>query len=646
MAAEQKMHNHVTPPAAASRAASTHVLDLTSWCVKSGSVQLPQALLGKFEVGKLIAQSDGGELELEVVAPRTLTGLDGLFAVCGLRANDRLAFSFQDGVLYLTAQKRERQREGVASRAAQRPAQRAEGADAPQADERRSDGVPGSNTPRRRASDWADAVDRQVAQAAARKEQGVDAGPASDRFAGPVGEPVPGPGAAGARARAEQQKPAGHAGKAKGAVTKVRIEGGVPMHAGSGQARPKERWSAHNVWARRENAHWHSLDIVQAADPSEREIDPDFPDTVVRALRRGPNGTLQPEPLQVPAATPEAEREAATGAAWMTMHSAPRQAAERRQARHEGPREVIRSASPVPETRVAPRPLGQLEWEAGPEGRSTAWAERPAYVRAGEAPRTEAPAAGRGEDVAHDHEAAAEPGPGLTEATSPAKPPQRGMMSRLGLRLGIGRERHGATGGSAPRGADVEAFTFVPSAQRAHAPRRSGTQDNLLASTASSAPVDAPRRSEPAQQRGVQARADMAHSAGPGLAPQRPDPVPTRAPEASTSAVATASAVQHALLDHDVLGRQQTKREDPVKRSLAAVAPAPTATVEDDLAFLEGYLMQPGTPAIVRSLDLAEKLGMSPERAARAMDRLAEDRDRFTKIREGAYMVRHRGARA
>lgn len=58
------------------------------------------------------------------------------------------------------------------------------------------------------------------------------------------------------------------------------------------------------------------------------------------------------------------------------------------------------------------------------------------------------------------------------------------------------------------------------------------------------------------------------------------------------------------------------------------------------MAFIEGYLLRPGTPAIVRSIDLAERLGMSPERAARAMERLSEQRERFSRIRDGAYMVR------
>lgn len=63
MAAEHDLHTHFNPPAAESRAAETnvetHVLDLTTVCVKSGAVLLPRALLGLFTEEEVVAQSDG-----------------------------------------------------------------------------------------------------------------------------------------------------------------------------------------------------------------------------------------------------------------------------------------------------------------------------------------------------------------------------------------------------------------------------------------------------------------------------------------------------------------------------------------------------------------------------------------------------------
>src|SRR5690606_32759811 len=114
--------NHVNPPAAVSRAASTYVLDLTSWCVKSGSVQLPPKLLAHFSVGKVVARSDGGEVALELLAPRTLTGLDVYFALHGLRANDRLEFAFEGGELRIAALRRDRQAQTSNGSRAQRRA--------------------------------------------------------------------------------------------------------------------------------------------------------------------------------------------------------------------------------------------------------------------------------------------------------------------------------------------------------------------------------------------------------------------------------------------------------------------------------------------------------------------------------------------
>ena len=66
------------------------------------------------------------------------------------------------------------------------------------------------------------------------------------------------------------------------------------------------------------------------------------------------------------------------------------------------------------------------------------------------------------------------------------------------------------------------------------------------------------------------------------------------------------------------------------------------ARPEDDRALIQAYLARPSVPAIVRTERVAETLGLSVERAERALDRIAEHAERVTRIRPGAYMVRQK----
>ena len=79
--------------------------------------------------------------------------------------------------------------------------------------------------------------------------------------------------------------------------------------------------------------------------------------------------------------------------------------------------------------------------------------------------------------------------------------------------------------------------------------------------------------------------------------------------------------------------------ETAVEEPRAAVVEAP-GSIEDDMKALHALLAQPDVPAIVKCDDLAARLRISPQRVSRAMQRLAEDRDRFTPLRGDAYMVR------
>jgi hypothetical protein len=62
--------------------------------------------------------------------------------------------------------------------------------------------------------------------------------------------------------------------------------------------------------------------------------------------------------------------------------------------------------------------------------------------------------------------------------------------------------------------------------------------------------------------------------------------------------------------------------------------------MEDDLRMIEAYLERPNVPAIVRSEVIAAELGIDDQRSERALERLSENRDKVSRIRKGAYMVK------
>ena len=64
----------------------------------------------------------------------------------------------------------------------------------------------------------------------------------------------------------------------------------------------------------------------------------------------------------------------------------------------------------------------------------------------------------------------------------------------------------------------------------------------------------------------------------------------------------------------------------------------------DDAGAVERYLTRPDVPAIVRSENVADAIGVTLDRVERVLMRIAEDRERVTRIRPGAYMVRRKPA--
>ncbi len=646
MAAKHTMHNLVNPPAAVSRAAPNYVLDLTSWCVKSGSVQLPQTLLGRFSVGKVKAQSDAGELDLEFRAPRVLAGLGAYFERHGLRANDRIEFSFEGNSLRISCQQREKQhREANAVPPIQRQAPAGNGV--PTLEQRGEAGK--AEGPRRRASDWTEAVDREVAQSALRRreraEEAANKGITVDRFGGPVEDLVPGHTQQPQRRQAPDPAPDPGSKATSRKITTVRIEGGVPVQPTPRVVRPKDASSAHQVWAHQQNAQWRSLDSLRASERGDASQDPAFSDTVVRAYRRSANGSRQQEPLT---SRPPAEVHG-RGDETTRAKSAPRL-----RPHDHAPSTTASGRNSEAAADLAPQPaLGAAAFQATEHPQDRPRREAPAYEAAADGPSSDSVTTGRatdeqryfgGEDEAEE---------------SVAKGPHRGVISRLGLRLGIGRERAAGAGAAnahdeaplrgthaAPPPLDVSsgtapAYRQTPRAARPHGLAGPGTplEGRNTAGSASPrarGPHQGPQTDAPAYR--AQAAADVPAGPMPGVTGPRPE----AAPERRSAPAAVATALQDALLDPEADEPRQTAEVAASPAPETPRAPAPTASVSEDAAFLRNYLLRPGTPAIVRSIDLAEKLGMSPERALRAMDRLSEERERFSRIRDGAYMVRQK----
>lgn len=115
---------------------------------------------------------------------------------------------------------------------------------------------------------------------------------------------------------------------------------------------------------------------------------------------------------------------------------------------------------------------------------------------------------------------------------------------------------------------------------------------------------------------------------------------PTRPGDLSSQALARGE-VRVAPLRGTVVETPETPEiPEAVEAKSQVPAPAQTLTVEDVIPRINQYLMRPETPAIVQTRTLADDLKLDLEIAELAMERLSEDRDRFNRIRPGAYMVR------
>jgi hypothetical protein len=119
----------------------------------------------------------------------------------------------------------------------------------------------------------------------------------------------------------------------------------------------------------------------------------------------------------------------------------------------------------------------------------------------------------------------------------------------------------------------------------------------------------------------------------------------------SSNGLADRNARNVPSVTENVAKQQPGAQTAPANRSVTASEPArpePLAgpvqsepvRLEDDLRKVEAYLDRPNTPAIVRSEVVAAELGIDDQRSERALERLSENRDRVSRIRKGAYMVK------
>jgi len=110
--------------------------------------------------------------------------------------------------------------------------------------------------------------------------------------------------------------------------------------------------------------------------------------------------------------------------------------------------------------------------------------------------------------------------------------------------------------------------------------------------------------------------------------------------------------------DHQVRQPASAAGAPEMAGQVASSAPKPTAAVgvveseaaadaplnEEDIRAVAAYLARPDVPAIVRAERVAEELGLTVARADTALDRISESSEHLSRIRAGAYMLRHPGA--
>ncbi|MFO7546251.1 MAG: hypothetical protein R6W77_12240 [Trueperaceae bacterium] len=608
MSDQLRMHTPNEPRATGSREAEHCELDLTSVCVRSGVVRLPQRMLSWFTNG-VIAQADGEELALSFEPPRALHGLTSFIAANELRANDRICFTFEDGVVHLSAVRRERKRPG----AAQLPSRWLSAREA----------VPEGGVDRRdlatRAPDARHEVETDPTLGAANagmvaSVRTVAAGESSAAPNAAVPAATKAPRANDGRADTARE-PWGVSDTSVRAVRRVRIEGGPAPTASAHAPQPVDTADARQVWAKNHQARWRPLDALDSepVEPAE-DSGPAYPETTVRVIRRGAQtpsalSTWNPAIARSHDASERnsAEKGAADRSHPGTERSRATPAPERSSgATHQAPPAIPR---PTPE-RLHPTPKA-----AGP---GAAEERRGGFL--GSLARLSLRFQGERDDRASSldeperERVAAEPVPVPVRASPPGH-------ARAEARYAEAPAPQAApthAGGPSRRSTAVDDDAFgdgfldiddIGGEERGSFGATSATRSPLAPESSHRSPANP--RHEPAGARAVTQDARPRDAVGPSSDAGRPE-------KPSFQPSATASSSSERATD-DVPAR-----------------------LEDDLELMAAFLARPATPAIVRAERVAEELGMSTERAERALDRMSENRERFDRIRPGAYMVRQR----
>lgn len=587
MSDQLRMHTPKEPRATGSREGEQCELDLTSVCVRSGVVQVPQRMLTWFTEG-FVAQANGEELALTFEPPRALRGMAPFFEKNQLRANDRVRFTLDGGVVHLIAVRRERKRPETDPQPSRWASVRGSVEDA--------------HEERRDARASAKGVERDV--------------PVGERHGGALPDgPFTGsddpadldvsPDTASLDGRAGDDRvdatrgPWGDAGASVRAVRRVRIEGGPSPAATAGTPRPVDRADARQVWAKKHQARWRPLDAFFAnpVEPAE-DTGPAYPETTVRVIRRSGGSSSAPTTWNGPTGRPEK-------AVDPREVDRKRDGAERSATREEGVVTAAAGAAPA-----IPRPTPERLHPASTAATSRATEERRKGIFSTLA-----------------HLGLRFQGDGHAKASSldaPEREPVAGAPVPVPVPVSASRRTNTPArelAAERPMGAATTDEWTPPTASRRSydptPPSATALDDAFGDGFVDMDDLGGPDHGPVGSLAGPTPPSTSAPSTG-GLSTGAPPPVRAR-PSTPDGGVSTAARPDHGMYD-----------------------PGPPATLEDDIALLAAFLSQPTTPAIVRTERVAEELGMSVERAEHALGRLSEDRERFDRIRPGAYMVRQR----
>lgn len=594
---------------------STHVfeLDLTSVCVNSGIVQLPMKMQAYFLDGAVEAKIDGEVVPLEFQSPRKLGGFKGHFEKRGLNANDRVRFELEvDGetVAGINASciKRERNKP-AAARTAQGTSTSADTGERDDDDETRPQ--PPRSSVGESGSWGSETSVRAVRRVTIRGSDTV---------------PQPhGPSHAALESTASNQRQAAEQRQGE-------------LSAGS--------------------ARWRPLDGLSPAGEAVRAAEIEFSDTTVRAIRRRRVEATAADRVQ-PALDQEQDDLAPTRS-WQEASepAVPASAADPEPSASERVRlsDLLAPAVSHQEPKSTavssrrPRIFAGRGPRAGREASGMAWFAPSAPNAHGNGRATASPDLIEERELVPVARQAPRPAPKsaalghTTDAVENRQPRHEVARSPFERSLATNRDETPLGAPGTGQGSSLLPPVDAPAVGR-H--QQSETVNRPLEAV--------PFRAEHPYGSSQRAPAQPVSNARPDQVPRsmsvslkRSDQV---ASPIDTSYVTSSPVVnREPLVSANTDFRASNGSAPPADKPAEDVLPAtpqtiPQPTLQDDIAVVSAHLDRPETPAIVRSDLLADQLGLEAERCERALERLSERRDRITRIRKGAYMIRRDATR-